>query len=86
MREIFYNKPISEKNRKRFIQLGTNIAVLRKNRGLSRQQLEEKAGISHGIIKMMETPELIVNVNILVVVKIANALNVNLSELFNNIN
>lgn len=39
-------KDISFKNRDRFIQLGIAIAALRKMRGMSQEQLAEKAGIS----------------------------------------
>ena len=39
-------KDISFKNHDRFIHLGIAIAALRKMRGMSQEQLAEKAGIS----------------------------------------
>ena len=40
-------KDISFKNHDRFIHLGIAIAALRKMRGMSQEQLAEKAGISN---------------------------------------
>ena len=42
-------KDISFKNHDRFIHLGIAIAALRKMRGMSQEQLAEKAGISRSL-------------------------------------
>ena len=39
------SREIDFKNRDRFIQLGITISVLRKMRGMSQEQLAEKAGL-----------------------------------------
>lgn len=46
-------KDISFKNHDRFIHLGIAIAALRKMRGMSQEQLAEKAGISRSLISAM---------------------------------
>ena len=47
-------KDISFKNHDRFIHLGIAIAALRKMRGMSQEQLAEKAGISRSLISAIE--------------------------------
>lgn len=49
-------KDISFKNHDRFIHLGIAIAALRKMRGMSQEQLAEKAGISRSLISAIEAP------------------------------
>ena len=51
-------KDISFKNHDRFIHLGIAIAALRKMRGMSQEQLAEKAGISRSLISAIEAPGL----------------------------
>ena len=51
-------EPISFKNRDRFIQLGLAIAALRKMRGLSQDQLAEKANISRSHLSAIEAPNM----------------------------
>ena len=48
---------ISFKNRDRFIQLG--IATLRKMRGMSQEQLAEKANISRSHLSAIEAPGMV---------------------------
>ena len=48
------SKEVSFKNRDRFIQLGVAIAALRKLRGMSQEQLAEKAGLSPRFISQLE--------------------------------
>jgi transcriptional regulator with XRE-family HTH domain len=47
---------ITLKNRDRYIQLGIAIATLRKMRGLSQEQLAERAGLSRSHISSIEAP------------------------------
>ena len=49
-------KEVSFKNRDRFIQLGIAISTLRKVRGLSQEELAEKAGISRSLLSSIEAP------------------------------
>lgn len=49
-------KDISFKNHDRFIHLGIAIAALRKMRGMSQEQLAEKAEISRSLISAIEAP------------------------------
>ena len=46
----------SFKNRDRFIQLGIVIAAMRKMRGMSQEQLAEKANISRSHLSAIEAP------------------------------
>ena len=47
------------KNRDRLIQLGIVIAALRKMRGLSQEQLAEKANISRSFLSSIEAPGIV---------------------------
>ena len=49
---------ISFKNRDRFIQLGIAISSLRKMRGMSQEQLAEKANISRSHLSAIEAPNM----------------------------
>ena len=53
------SKEIEFKNRDRFIQLGITIAMLRKMRGMSQEQLAEKAHCSRSHISSIEAPNII---------------------------
>ena len=46
------------KNRDRFIELGLTIAAVRKMRGLSQEQLAEKANISRSHMSCIEAPSM----------------------------
>lgn len=50
------SKEIEFKNRDRFVQLGIAISALRKMRGLSQEQLAEKANVSRSHISSIEAP------------------------------
>lgn len=50
------SKDVTFKNHDRFVQLGLAIATLRKMRGLSQEQLAEKAGVSRSLISAIEAP------------------------------
>lgn len=47
------------KNRDRFINLGITISVLRKLRGMSQEQLAEKANISRSHLSAIEAPNMV---------------------------
>lgn len=47
------------KNRDRFIRLGITIAVLRKLRGMFREQPAEKTGISRSHLSVIEAPSMV---------------------------
>ena len=49
-------KEVAFKNRDKFIQLGIAIASLRKLRGMSQEQLAEKAGVSRSLLSIIEAP------------------------------
>lgn len=74
---------VSFKNRDRFIQLGIAIAALRKMRGMSQDQLSEKANISRSHLSAIEAPGMVRAFSMEVFFNIADALNVDPAELIN---
>ena len=74
---------VSFKNRDRFIQLGIAIAALRKMRGLSQEQLAEKANISRSHLSAIEAPGIVRAFSLDVFYNIADALEIAPSELIN---
>ena len=68
------SKEVSFKNRDRFIQLGIAISTLRKIRGLSQEQLAEKAGISRSLISSIEAPGIAKGFSLEVFFDLADAL------------
>ena len=72
---------VSFKNRDRFIQLGITIAVVRKMRGLSQEQLAEKAGISRSHLSAIEAPGIIRAFSVDILFNIADALGIPASDL-----
>lgn len=52
-------KEISFTNRDRFIELGLTIAALRKMRGMSQEQLAEKANMSRSHLSSIEAPNIV---------------------------
>ena len=75
------SKEVSFKNRDRFIQLGIAIASLRKLRGLSQEMLAEKANVSRSLISSIEAPGIATGFSLEVFFNIADALNIEPSEL-----
>ena len=69
------------KNRDRFIQLGIAIAALRKMRGLSQEQLAEKAGVSRSLISTIEAPGMAHSFSLEIFFDIADALGVDPADL-----
>lgn len=77
------NKPVSFKNRDRFIQLGITISTLRKIRGFSQENLAENANISRGLLGKIEAPNMAHNFSVEVLFDIADALDVDPADLIN---
>ena len=71
----------SFKNRDRFIQLGIVIAAMRKMRGMSQEQLAEKANISRSHLSAIEAPNMVRAFFLDIFFNIADALEVDPSEL-----
>ncbi len=67
---------VSFKNRDRFIQLGLAISVLRKMRGMSQEQLAEKAGISRSHLSAIEAPGIVRAFSLEVFFNLSDALEV----------
>ncbi|MBQ9720827.1 MAG: helix-turn-helix transcriptional regulator [Oscillospiraceae bacterium] len=80
---VLAKEPISFKNRDRFIQLGIAIAALRKMRGMSQDQLAEKANISRSHLSAIEAPNMVRAFSMEAFYNIADALEVDPAELIN---
>lgn len=74
---------ISFKNRDRFIQLGIAISTLRKLRGMSQEQLAERAGISRSHLSAIEAPGMVRALSMEAFYNIADALEIDPAELIN---
>jgi len=75
------SKDVAFKNRDRFIQLGIAIAALRKMRGMSQEQLAEKANVSRSHISSIEAPGIVRPFSLEVFFNIADALEVSPEDL-----
>ncbi len=80
------SKAVSFKNRDRFIQIGIVIAALRKLKGMSQEMLAEKAGISRALLSTIEAPGLAKGFSLEVLFDLADALEVDPSDLINTAN
>lgn len=69
------------RNRDRFIHLGIAIAMLRKMRGLSQEQLAEKANVSRSHISSIEAPGIARPFSLEVFFNIADALEIDPADL-----
>lgn len=69
------------KNRDRLIEVGLVIATLRKLRGMSQEQLAEKAGISRSFLSAIEAPNIVRSFSLEILFNIADALNTTAAEL-----
>lgn len=74
-------KEVSFKNRDRLIQLGIAISTLRKIRGMSQEELAEKANMSRGQLSTIEAPNMAHNFSLEVFYNIADALDVTPEQL-----
>lgn len=77
------SKDVEFKNRDRFIQLGIAIAALRKMRGMSQEELAEKASISRSHLSAIEAPGLVRPFSLEVFFNIADALEIDPADLIN---
>lgn len=71
------------KNRDRYVQLGIAIAALRKMRGMSQEQLGEKANVSRSHISSIEAPGIARPFSLEVFFNIADALEIDPADLIN---
>ena len=77
------SKETEFKNRDRYIQLGIAISTLRKMRGLSQEQLAEKANVSRSHISSIEAPGIARPFSLKVFFNIADALEIDPADLIN---
>lgn len=75
------NKEMQFNNRDRFIELGLTIAYLRKLKGMSQEQLAEKAGMSRSHLSSIEAPNIVRPFSLEILFNIADALDIEASEL-----
>lgn len=75
------SKEVSFNNRDRFIQLGIAVASLRKLRGMSQDELADKAGISRSLLSVIEAPAIAHSFSLEVFYNIADALEVDPADL-----
>lgn len=75
------SKAVTFKNHDRFIQLGIAIAMLRRLKGLSQEELAEKAGISRSLLSSIEAPGMAKAFSLEVFFDIADALEMDPAEL-----
>ena len=71
------------KNRDRAIQIGITISTIRRLRGMSQEQLAEKAHISRSHLSAIEAPNMVRYFSIEVLFNIADALEVEAGDLIN---
>jgi len=74
-------REVAFKNRDRMVQLGIAISTLRRIRGLSQEQLAEKAGISRTQLSYIEAPNLAYSFSMDTFFNIADALEVSPEQL-----
>ena len=73
---IIMNREAELKNRDRFIQLGITIAALRRMRGMSQEELAEKAGMSRSHLSAIEAPNIVRPFSLEIFYNIADALDI----------
>ena len=74
-------KEVEFKNRDKFIQLGLTIAYLRKLKGMSQEELAEKSNLSRSHISVIEAPGIVRPFSLEVLFNIADALEIDATEL-----
>lgn len=70
-------------NRDRFIELGLTIAAVRKMRGMSQEQLADRAGISRSHLSAIEAPNVVRMFSVEILYNLADALDVRAGDLLN---
>lgn len=68
--------PISYENIENYTELGMNIAYYRKKKGLTQEQLAEKAGISRSHLSSIEAPNIVKPMSIELLFRIAKVLEI----------
>ena len=74
---------VSFKNRDRFIQMGIAISTMQKLRGMTQEQLAEKADISRSHLSAIEAPNMVRGFSMDSFLNICDALDVDPAELIN---
>lgn len=74
-------KDISLVNRDRLIQMGIAISTLRRIRGMSQEQLAEKANLSRSHLSAIEAPNMVRGMSMDTFFNIADALDVDPADL-----
>lgn len=74
---------ISLVNRDRLIQIGIAISALRRVRGMSQEQLAEKANMSRSHLSAIEAPNMVRGMSLETFFNISDALDVNPADLIN---
>lgn len=72
---------VAFKNRDRLTQLGVAIGTYRRIRGMSQEELAERANISRTFLSTIEAPKMVVSFSIEIFFNIADALDMKPSEL-----
>lgn len=75
------SETVSMKNRDRFIQLGITIAAYRKLRGMSQYDLADRSNVSRSHISSIEAPNIVRPFSLEILYNIADALEVEPSDL-----
>lgn len=70
-----------ERFRDEFIAVGLKIGYVRRQKGMTQEQLAEKAGISMGFLSQIEAPNMVVGVSLATLFALAYALSVPVSKL-----
>ena len=74
---------VSFKNRDKFIQMGIAISTMRRLRGMTQEQLAEKADISRSHLSAIEAPNMVRGFSMDSFLNICDALEINPAELIN---
>jgi len=70
-------------NRDRFMELGITISALRKMRGMTQEELAEKAGLSRSHLGSIEAPNLAYPFSLEILFNISDALEIEPGDLLN---
>ncbi|MCL2811719.1 MAG: helix-turn-helix transcriptional regulator [Clostridia bacterium] len=70
------NTGVSFEHYDKHLEFGFNVTVYRKKAGMTQWQLAEKAGISRQYMSVIEAPNMISNVSMEILFKLADALNI----------
>lgn len=76
-------RKISIDNRDRFLELGITISMLRKLKGMSQEELAERAGISRSHLSAIEAPNMVYPFSLDILFHIADALEIKPGDLLN---